>query len=170
MPFADLLRSTVFLIAGAATVLGIIAVIGVQRDQNEVLLVIGAAWWLVATWIGLSMGGAERAAESMRAVLAGARTVTAKAPGVSLPTPGRIAWSRLWPILLAVVLAGGLGTVFPEVAMIGSGYALLVALAWRNREAAVLAVEGRDGVRFLVKSGSAFRPVKLLRSPGFTTF
>ncbi len=60
--------------------------------------------------------------------------------------------------------------LFPEVAVIGAGYALLVALAWRNREAAVLAIELRDGVRFLVEGGSAFRPVKLIRSPGFTTF
>jgi hypothetical protein len=68
-----------------------------------------------------------------------------------------------------VVIAGGLGIFLPEVAVIGSGYALLVALAWRNRESAVLAIEGRDGVRFLVESGSALRPVKLIRSPGFTT-
>jgi hypothetical protein len=169
VPFADLLRATVFLTAGGATALGVIAVIGVQRDQNETLLLIGVVWWLAATWIGLSAGRPERAAESMRGVLAGARTVTSKAPGVSLPPPGRIARSRLWPILLAVGLAGGVGVVFPEVAMVGSGYALLVALAWRNREGAVLAIEGRDGVRFLVESGSAFRPVKLLRSPGFTT-
>ncbi len=54
--------------------------------------------------------------------------------------------------------------------MVGSGYALLVALAWRNRESAVLAIELRDGVRFIVESASAFRPVKLLRSPGFTTY
>jgi hypothetical protein len=69
-----------------------------------------------------------------------------------------------------VLVAGVVGVIFPEVAAIGSGYALLVALAWRNREGAVLAVELRDGVRFLVESGSAFRPVKLIRSPGFSTF
>jgi hypothetical protein len=68
-----------------------------------------------------------------------------------------------------VVITGGLGIFLPEVAVVGSGYALLVALAWRNRESAVLAIEGRDGVRFLVESGSALRPVKLIRSPGFTT-
>ena len=46
----------------------------------------------------------------------------------------------------------------------------LVALAWRNREAAVLAIETRDGVRFLVEAGSPFKPIRLLRSPGFTEF
>ncbi|MBK5111545.1 MAG: hypothetical protein JJE10_09360 [Thermoleophilia bacterium] len=170
MPFVELLRATVFLTAGGATALGAIAVIGAQRDQNETVLIVGVVWWLVATWIGLLAGRPERAADSMRGILARARTVTSSAPGMSLPPPGRIAWARLWPILLAVLVAGGLGIVFPEVAMVGSGYALLVALAWRNREGAVLAIEGRDGVRFLVESGSAFRPVKLLRSPGFTTF
>ena len=72
--------------------------------------------------------------------------------------------------VVVYLLAGALGVVFPEVAVVGSGYALLVALAWRNREAAVLAIEGRDGVRFLVESASPLKPVKLVRSPGFRAF
>ena len=106
----------------------------------------------------------------MRGPLAAARTVQPGAPGVSLPSPGRIAFARLLPVLAAVLVAGGIGLVFPEVAVIGSGFALLVALAWRNREAAVLAIELRDGVRFLVESGSPLKPVRLIRSPGFTTY
>ena len=58
----------------------------------------------------------------------------------------------------------------PSVAVIGAGYAMLVALAWRNREQAVLAIEGRDGVRFLVESASPLKPVKLVRTPGFRAF
>jgi hypothetical protein len=170
MPFTDLLRTTVFLAAAGATVLAIVAVAGIQRDQNTTTLVVAATWWLVAAWVGMVLGGAERAAESMRGPLAAARTIGPGAPGVSLPSPGRIAFGRLWPIPAAVLVAGGLGVIFPEVAAIGSGYALLVALAWRNREGAVLAVELRDGVRFLVETGSAFKPVKLIRSPGFSTF
>lgn len=170
MPFAELLRATVFLCAGGATALGVIAVVGVRDAENTLVLLIGAAWWLVAAWIGLSLGTAERSADAMRKTLAEARTVTATSPGVSLPSPGQVAWGRLWPILAAVGLSGAVGVIFPEVAVVGSGYALLVALAWRNREGAVLAIEGRDGVRFIVESASALKPVKLVRTPGFRAF
>ena len=170
MPFAELLRATVFLAAGGATALGAIAVLGVQDAENTTILLVGAAWWVTAAWIGLALGSAERSAEAMRETLAGARTVTPASPGVSMPTPGRVAWGRLGPILVAVGLAGAIGVIFPEVAVVGSGYALLVALAWRNREPAVLAIEGRDGVRFLVESASPLKPVKLVRSPGFRAF
>lgn len=170
MPFAELLRAVVFLAAGGATALGAIAVLGVRDAENTTILLIGAVWWIVAAWIGLSLGAAERSAEAMRETLAGAKTVTSASPGVSMPSPGRVAWGRLGPILGAVGLAGAIGVVFPEVAVVGSGYALLVALAWRNRESAVLAIEGRDGVRFLVESASPFRPVKLIRTPGFKAF
>jgi hypothetical protein len=170
MPFAELLRATVFLTAAGATVLAVVAAIGAQNDQDPLILVVGAAWWLTAGWVGMNLGRAGRSAENMRGPLAAARSITATQSGVSLPPPGRIAFSRLWPILAAVLVAGGVGLIFPEVAVVGAGFALLVALAWRNREAAVLAIELRDGVRFLVESGSAFRPVKLIRSPGLTTY
>ena len=170
MPFAELLRATVFLCAGGATALAAIAVIGVRDADNTTILLIGAVWWVVAAWIGLSLGAADRSAEAMRETLSGARTVTTTSPGISMPTPGRVAWGRLSPILGAVGLAGAIGVIFPEVAAIGSGYALLVALAWRNRESAVLAIEVRDGVRFIVESASPLKPVKLLRTPGFRAF
>ena len=170
MPFAELLRATVFLAAGGATALGAIAVLGVRDAENTTILLIGAAWWVVAAWIGLALGGTERSAEAMRETLAGARTVTPTSPGVSMPSPGRVAWGRLGPILVAVGLAGAIGVAFPEVAVVGSGHALLAALAWRHREPAVLAIEGRDGVRFLVESASPLKPVKLVRSPGFRAF
>lgn len=170
MPFAELLRATVLLTAGGATALAAVAVIGAGREFSSALLAVAAGWWVVAGWIGLALGTADRAADGIREVLASARTVTAQTPGVGLPSPGRVAWARLWPILAAVAAAGVVGIAFPEVAVIGAGYALLVALAWRNREGAVLAVEGRDGVRFLVESGSAFKPVKLVRTPGFRAF
>jgi hypothetical protein len=101
----------------------------------------------------------------VRDVLAAARTAT------SLPdeSPGRIAIERLWPIGLTAVIAGALGVVYPGVAAIGAGYALLVALAWRTREAAVLGVEDRDGVKFYVEPTSALRPVQLVRTPGLGT-
>ena len=59
-----------------------------------------------------------------------------------------------------------LGILFPGVAVVGAGYALLVALAMRTREAAVLGIEQRDGVKFYVVPSSALRPVELVRTPG----
>ena len=74
--------------------------------------------------------------------------------------------ARLWPIGVTALAAGVLGIFFPGVAVIGAGYALLVALAWHTREAAVLGVEHRDGVKFYVVANSAFRPIELVRTPG----
>ncbi len=98
----------------------------------------------------------------MREPLARARMAT------SLPSqaPARIAVQRLWPILLTAVLAGGLGLFFPGVAIIGTGYALIVSLAWHTREAAVVAIEERDGHRFFVVPNSALKPIQLVRTPG----
>ena len=44
--------------------------------------------------------------------------------------------------------------------------ALIVSLAWHTREAAVLAIEERDGVRFFVVPNSALKPIELVRTPG----
>ena len=57
---------------------------------------------------------------------------------------------RLWPIAFTALIAGALGVFFPGVAAVGAGYALLVSLAWHTREAAVLGIEQRDGVKFYV--------------------
>ena len=98
----------------------------------------------------------------MRDPLARARTAT------SLPseTPARIAVGRLWPIALTAVVAGVLGLFFPGVAVVGAGYALIVSLAWHTREAAVLAIEQRDGVKFYVVPTNALKPIELVRTPG----
>ncbi len=170
MPYTDLLRASVFLTAGGATLLAVVAALGAERDQNSTVLIVAAVWWVTAAWMGMNLGTAERSAESMRGPLAAARTIAPSKQGASMPSPGRISFARLWPIIAAVMLTGVAGLFFTEVAVVGCGFALLVALAWRNREAAVLAVELRDGVRFLVESGSAFKPVTLIRSPGFTTY
>ena len=73
---------------------------------------------------------------------------------------------RLWPIGAFALLVGVAGIFAPQVAAIGAGYAILIALAWRGREHAVVAIEDRDGVRFYVEPSSAFEPVKLIRTPG----
>ncbi|MCL4287877.1 MAG: hypothetical protein KJ006_09540, partial [Thermoleophilia bacterium] len=58
------------------------------------------------------------------------------------------------------------GPLWPQVPAIATGFALGVATAWRNRESAVTAVEERDGVCFYVEHGSAFDPIRLIRTPG----
>ena len=162
MPYTDLLRTTVFLAGAEATALGAIAALAVSRAADKTALLIGAAWWLVAFALGLYLGRPSAAADGVRDALAAARTATA------LPedSPARIAAVRLWPIALTALAAGGLGIFYPGVAVVGAGYALLVALAMRTREAAVLGIEHRDGVKFYVVPNSALRPIQLVRTPG----
>jgi hypothetical protein len=162
MPYTDLLRVTVFLTAAEATALGAIAALSAGRVDDATTVIVAAAWWLIALILGLYLGRPSRAADGVRDVLARARTAT------SLPeeTPARITVARLWPVGATAILAGALGIVFPGVAAVGAGYALLVSLQLRSREAAVLAIEHRDGVKFYVVPNSALRPVQLVRTPG----
>ena len=163
MTFCDLLRMTVLLAAGAATVLAAVTVIAVSDGNDTLTIFVAAGWWTIALVGGLVLGRPSRAAEAMSPVLAQAQTATAL-PEIGNPT--RAAVARLWPIGAFAVIAGGLGFVFPGVAAIGAGFALAAALTWRAREGAVAAIEERDGVRFYVEPGSALQPVRLIRTPG----
>jgi hypothetical protein len=162
MPYTDLLRVSVFITAAEATALGAITAVAANRDGETTIVLVAAAWWLIALAIGFYLGRPQRAADDVRDALARARTAT------SLPdqNPARIAFSRLWPIAVTAILAGALGIVFPGVAAVGAGYALIVSLAWHTREAAVLGVEARDGVKFYVVPNSPLKPVELVRAPG----
>jgi hypothetical protein len=162
VPYTDLLRVTVFLTGAEATVLAAITAISAGGADNTTAFLVAAGWWLAALVIGLWLGRPSAAADGVRDALAGARTAT------SLPqeTPARISFARLWPVAATAVVAGALGVVWPGVAAIAAGYALLVALAMRTREAAVLGIEQRDGVKFYVVPSSALRPVQLVRTPG----
>jgi hypothetical protein len=162
VPYTDLMRLTVFLTGAEATALGAITALSAGRESDTRTVLVAAVWWLISLILGLYLGRPSRAADGVRDALARARTAT------SLPddTPARIALGRLWPIALTAIVAGVLGAIFPGVAAIGAGYALLVALAMRTREAAVLGIEHRDGVKFYVVPSSALRPVELVRTPG----
>ncbi len=162
MPYTDLLRVTVFLTGAEATALGAVAAIAAGRDGDTTAVLVAAAWWLIAIVLGIYLGRPSRAADGVRDALSRARTA------ISLPreSPSRIAAIRLWPIGLTALLAGALGLIYPGVAVIGAGYALLVALTMRTREAAVLGIEQRDGVKFYVVPNSALRPIELVRTPG----
>lgn len=162
MPYTDLLRITVFLTAAEATALGAITAIAAGRDDDTLTVIVAGAWWLIALILGLYLGRPAGAADGVRDALSRARTATA------LPedSPGKVAAGRLWPIGLTALIAGVLGVLYPGVAAIGAGYALLVALMMRTREAAVLGIEQRDGVKFYVVPNSALRPIELVRTPG----
>ena len=162
MLFVDLLRVTVLLIGGSATALGAVTVVAAKQDGDYTTLIVAAGWWTVAAGLGLYLGSSPRAGEAMARALATARTATL------LPTdsPGRIAFLRLWPIAAFAIVVGGLAWLLPQVAAVGAGFAILNALAWRNRERAVTAIEERDGVRFYVDPTSALEPIKLIRTPG----
>jgi hypothetical protein len=163
MAFCDLLRMTVLLAAGAATVLAAVTVIAVSDGNDTLTIYVAAGWWTIALVGGLILGRPARAAEAMQPILAEARTATAM-PEMGNPT--RAALARLWPIGAFALVAGVLGFIFPGVAAIGAGFALAAALMWRSREGAVAAIEERDGIRFYVEPGSALQPVKLIRTPG----
>ena len=162
MLYCDLLRITVLLVAGVATTLGAVTVIVANQDSDYTTLAIAGGWWTVAAVVGVVIGRSRRAGEAMARVLAAARTAT------SLPSesPGRIAFQRLWPIGVFALVSAGLAWIWPQVAAVGAGYTIGVALAWRRRDEAVTAIEERDGVRFYVEPSSAFSPVRLVRTPG----
>jgi hypothetical protein len=163
MAFCDLLRTTVLLAAGAATVLAAVTAIVVGTTGDTLTLFVAIGWWIVALVGGLVLGRPSQAADAMRPVLADARTATAMP---EIGNPARAALSRLWPIAAFTLIAGVLGFIFPGVSAVGAGFALAAALMWRAREGAVAAIEERDGVRFYVQPGSALEPVKLVRTPG----
>jgi len=163
MLFSELLRITVLLVAGVATALGAISVLLAQReDPSALALAVLGGWWVVAAAAGLVYGTTARAAEALSPVLRSAKTQTA------LPSEpeARTAFTRLWPIGAFALICVIAGIVYPQIAAIGAGYAILIALGWRRREAAGPAIEDRDRVRFPVEPSPAYRPVKLVRTPG----
>ncbi len=162
MPYVDLLRVTVLMAGAVATALAGTAVVAAHNDANQTALIVAGVWWVLATIAGLYLGRATAAADAVRGALAGARTTT------SLPNvpPARIALGRLWPVGAFAVVCGAIAWLWPQVPAIGAGYALAVALTGRSREAAVTAIEERDGVRFYVEPTPVLEPVRLIRTPG----
>lgn len=163
MLFSELLRITVLLVAGVATALGAISVLLAQQEDPSVFaLAVLGSWWVFAAAAGFVMGTSGRAAEALSPALRGARTQTA----LPAEPEGRIAFMRLWPIGAFALICVIAGIFYPQIAAIGAGYAILIALAWRRREGAVQAIEDRDGVRFYVEPSPAHRPVQVVRTPG----
>jgi hypothetical protein len=165
MRFADFLRATVMTSAAAATVLAAITVAAAGSSDDPLLVPLAAGWWVVSAAIGVALGHRAGASPPIANLLASARTTRA------LPDlhPGRTLLNRLWPLLLCTVAAAGLSLLFPQVAAIAAGFAIIWALSWRRQDAAVVAIEGRDGVQFYIERTSPLRAIKLVRAPGFKT-
>jgi hypothetical protein len=162
MRFTDFLKATVLISAGAATALAAVTVVGASYDLDYTLVLFAAAWWMVAGGVGLWLGRRAETSPPITRLLAGARMT----PALPEQQPGRILLNRLWPLLACTVLAGALAFLFPQVPAIATGFAIIWALAWRRQDAAVTAIEERDGFRFYVDRTGIFSPIRLIRTRG----
>ena len=163
MRFVDFLKATVLLSAGSATLLAALTVARVSAlaDQTS-LMEIAVGWWLVAAGMGGWIGRRNAATPPIARLLADARMQ------MSLPElrPGLTLLNRLWPLLFSTLGAGILGIFVPQVSAVAAGFAIIWALAWRRQEAAVDAIEERDGFRFYVDKTPPLAPIRLIRTPG----
>jgi hypothetical protein len=161
--FVDLLKTTVMLSAGAATMLAIVTVIAATGDRDDTLVLIATGWWVAAAIIGALLGRRGQVTHQIGRLLADAKVAT------MMPEhrPGAVVVNRLWPLLLSTVAAGAVGFVFPQVPAVACGFPVIWSLAWRRQDSAVLAIEERDGVTFFVERTSPIRPMRLVRTPGF---
>ena len=164
MRFVDFLKTTVLACGGAATVLAALTIRSILLDGDTNLLVFSLSWWALAFVVGSGLGRARSTLPPIARLLAGARA------SASLPDqtkPSRVMLNRLWPLLVVLLVSGGLALVSPQVPAIAAGFAVIWALSWRRQDAAVTAIEERDGVAFYIERTSPFKPIQLVRTPGF---
>jgi len=163
MRFVDFLRAAVLLCAGSATALATLTVLSASSTDDNALVVFVICWWATAAAIGMWLGRRAETNSPIARLLASAKSSN------SLPEqrPGSLLLNRMWPLLLSTILALALGLFAPQVSAIACGFAIIGALAWRRQEAAVTAIEERDGVAFYVEPTSPLKPIKLVRAPGF---
>ena len=164
MRFIDFLRTTVLACAAAATVLGALAIREVALEGDTALLVFALSWWALATVVGVWLGRERSILPAISRLLAGARSAS------TLPEqakPGRVAANRLWPLFALLVVSAGLGWLFPQIPAIAAGFPTMWALYWRRQESAVTAIEDRDGVAFYVEQTAPWKPIQLVRTPGY---
>ncbi|HYB24354.1 MAG TPA: hypothetical protein VED41_11180 [Solirubrobacteraceae bacterium] len=163
MRFVDFLRATVLLSAGAATALAAVTVLAASAGADTQLAETAVGWWLVAGVIGLRVGRRTQPNPSIARLLAAARASS------TLPAhnPGAVLVNRLWPLALFTLLSGGLAFLAPQIPGIAAGFAIIWSLSWRRQDAAVSAIEERDGAAFYVRRTSPVRAMELVRTPSF---
>ena len=149
--------------AGAATALALITVLAAGAKSDTTLAEIAVGWWIIAVAVGLRMGRRARTNPPIARLLAAARAST------TLPEhrPTAILLNRLWPLLAFTLLSGGLAFLAPQIPGIAAGFAIIWSLSWRRQDAAVEAIEERDGASFYVRRTSPVRPMELMRTPRF---
>jgi hypothetical protein len=161
--FVDFLRATVLLSAGSATLLAALTVARVASLADPAsLMEVAVGWWLVAALIGAWVGRRNAASPPIARLLADAR-MQASLPEIR---PGLTLLNRLWPLLFSTLGAALLGLFVPQVAAVAAGFAIIWALAWRRQEAAVTAIEERDGFRFYIDKTPPLAPIRLIRTHG----
>jgi hypothetical protein len=160
--FVDLLKTTVLLSAGAATMLAIITILEAGSAGDDRLTLVAAGWWVAAVLLGGWIGRRRESSPPVARALREAQSTS------SLPEqrPARVLLNRLWPLLLATLASAVLSVWLPQIAAIAAGFGVIWALSWRHQDAAVTAIEERDGVTFFVAATSAVGPIKLIRTPG----
>jgi hypothetical protein len=163
--FVDFLKATVMLSAASATFLATLTVLTVREELDAALMEVAIGWWLAAALFGGWLGRRNDASPPIARLLADARMQ------MSLPEmrPGVTLINRLWPLLLSTIGAAALGVFVPQVPAVATGFAIIWALAWRHQDAAVAAIEDRDGFRFYVDRTPPFQPIRLIRTPGLRT-
>jgi hypothetical protein len=161
--FTDFLKATVFVCAGAASFLAALCVVGAGQEGEPVLVLGAAAWWAIAGVLGLWLGRRAEVNPPITRLLAAARTQ----PSLPDVRPGRMLVNRLWPLAVVAIAAGAFAFAAPQVPGIAAGFPIIWALTWRRQEAAVTAIEDRDGVRFYVQPKRFYERIELVRTPGF---
>jgi hypothetical protein len=160
LPYTDFLKSTVMLMAAEATALAAVTVAAAAGDTTTIIFAL--AWWTLAAMIGIWLGRRQETTRAIGRLLAQAQS-TNTLPEVR---PVAVMLNRLWLVALSTVVAAGLSWLFPQLSAVVAGGAILIALAWRNQEKAVTAIEERDGARFYVVPSSPFRAIELVRTTG----
>jgi hypothetical protein len=162
MRFREFLRVSVLLFGGAASALAVVSIVGATRADDNLLLYVAFGWWVVAAIAGMWLGRRLAATPGIGRLLGEARSTT------TLPElePGAVLFNRLWPLAVLAVVSGAVGFFIPQVPIVATGYALLVALWWRRQSAAVEAIELRDGIEYWFDRSSPFGGPRLLRLPG----
>jgi hypothetical protein len=163
--FADFLRTTTLISLAAASALAAVTLAGAASASDDLLVPVGAGWWVLAGLIGLWLGRRGETSPPIASLLASARTQ----PSLPEVDPARTVLNRLWPLLLSTLGAGALGFLQPQVPAIAAGFAIIWSLAWRRQASAVTAIEERDGARFYVERTSPLKRIRLVRTPGFRT-
>jgi hypothetical protein len=163
MRFSDFLRTTVLISAAAASALAAVTLAGANGNGDDLVVPLGAGWWLIAALIGVWLGRRGDTSPPIASLLANARMQ----PTLPELNPGRTVLNRLWPMLLSTIGAGAVAFVLPQVPAVATGFAIIWSLAWRRQASAVIAIEERDGARFYVERTSPLKPIRLVRTPGF---